>query len=226
MGHGVLRGPEDRAHDAGKWCATWLGGYATRRPSTVRQAEVHVCQIIAAFEGQPLASVRPSQVKAWTAKHKAEALSTSYVYALHARCHRRDEATRSTTASWPAIRARDARCPARASSARTSQRPRRSGRYTTRSGSTLLPQSCLVRSSVCGRPRRAERGSPTSTSCGGRLTVGPVPGEPLTTETSRTAVPIPADLAMELSAEVARWGGDTIVTDGIGGRRPGGASSA
>ncbi len=51
-------------------------------------------------------------------------------------------------------------------------------------------------------------------------------GEPLTTETSRTAVPIPADLAMELLAAVARWGGDTMVTDGMGGRRPGGASSA
>jgi hypothetical protein len=28
-----------------EWCATWLAGYATRRPRTVRQAQVHVAQI-------------------------------------------------------------------------------------------------------------------------------------------------------------------------------------
>ena len=43
------------------------------------------------------------------------------------------------------------------------------------------------------------------------------PGEPLKTETSRTPVPIPRELALELSAAVARWGGDTVVTDGLGG---------
>jgi len=43
------------------------------------------------------------------------------------------------------------------------------------------------------------------------------PGEPLKTETSRTAVPIPAELALYLSAAVARFGGQTVVTDGVGG---------
>jgi integrase len=42
------------------------------------------------------------------------------------------------------------------------------------------------------------------------------PGEPLKTETSRTPVPIPAELALELSAAVARFGGETVVTDGAG----------
>ena len=63
-------------------CTTWLGGYATRRPSTVRQAEVHVKQIKAAFGWMPLAAVRPSHVKSWTAKLKSNGLSTSYIYAL------------------------------------------------------------------------------------------------------------------------------------------------
>jgi integrase len=43
------------------------------------------------------------------------------------------------------------------------------------------------------------------------------PGEPLNTETSRTAVPIPAELALELSAAVQRWPAATVVTDGCGG---------
>ncbi len=49
------------------WCATWLAGYATRRPGTVRQARVHLRQIEAAFGTMPLSAVRPSHVKSWTA---------------------------------------------------------------------------------------------------------------------------------------------------------------
>jgi hypothetical protein len=68
-----------------QWCTTWLEGYATCRPSTVRQARVHVAQILIAFGPMPLAEVRPSQVRLWTAKVKAEGLGGSQVYALHAR---------------------------------------------------------------------------------------------------------------------------------------------
>ena len=39
-------------------------------------------------------------------------------------------------------------------------------------------------------------------------------GEELKTEISRTPLPIPPELALELSAAVARWGGAFIVTDG------------
>ncbi len=41
------------------WCDTWLDGYRTRRPSSVRQAEVHLKQIRTAFGPMPLAAVRP-----------------------------------------------------------------------------------------------------------------------------------------------------------------------
>jgi hypothetical protein len=50
------------------WCDTWLVGYGSRRSSTVRQARVHVAQIVAEFGGLPLASIRPSQVGSWTTK--------------------------------------------------------------------------------------------------------------------------------------------------------------
>ena len=36
-------------------------------------------------------------------------------------------------------------------------------------------------------------------------------------ETSGTSIPIPEGLALDLSAAVARWGGDYVVTDGLGG---------
>jgi hypothetical protein len=67
------------------WCQMWLAGYATRRPSTVRQARVHIAQIIAEFGAMPLAAVRPSHVKAWTSRLREQGMSASYVYALHAR---------------------------------------------------------------------------------------------------------------------------------------------
>lgn len=49
-----------------QWSATWLAGYATRRASTVRQAQVHLDRIAAAFGPMPLSTVRPSHVRAWT----------------------------------------------------------------------------------------------------------------------------------------------------------------
>ncbi len=50
------------------WCSTWLAGYATPKPSTVRMAEVHVARIAKHFGPRRLDSIRPSDVKAWTVK--------------------------------------------------------------------------------------------------------------------------------------------------------------
>ena len=74
-----------RARRSADWCETWLDGYGTRRPSTVRQARVHVAQIVAEFGALPLAAVRPSQVRAWCTKLGEQGYATSTVYALHAR---------------------------------------------------------------------------------------------------------------------------------------------
>lgn len=68
-----------------QWCDTWLEGYGGRRPATVRQAEVHIARIKTEFGGHQLGAVRPSQVRAWCARLKAEGRQDSYVYALHAR---------------------------------------------------------------------------------------------------------------------------------------------
>lgn len=69
----------------GEWCDTWLEGYRTRRGSTVRQAEVHIARIRAAFGPMQLGAVRPSHVRTWCSQLAAEGLAPSYVYALHSR---------------------------------------------------------------------------------------------------------------------------------------------
>jgi len=44
------------------------------------------------------------------------------------------------------------------------------------------------------------------------------PAEPLKTEISRTAIPIAASMALELSGHVARWPGETVLTNPVGGQ--------
>ncbi len=82
---GTYVDPKTARTTVGEWCETWLAGYATRRPRTVRQAQVHVAQIEAAFGPMPLSAVRPSEIRSWTVKLKADGLADSYVYALHSR---------------------------------------------------------------------------------------------------------------------------------------------
>lgn len=77
--------PRDAQLTVQQWCELWVEGYKVNRESTVRQARTHIRQIVAQFGGMPLSGLRPSQVKAWTAKLAAGGMETSYVYALHSR---------------------------------------------------------------------------------------------------------------------------------------------
>ena len=43
-----------------EWAETWLAGYGTRRPSSVKSARIHLFLIIEHFGDMQLAAVRPS----------------------------------------------------------------------------------------------------------------------------------------------------------------------
>ena len=77
--------PKTARTTVAEWCATWLDGYGTRRPSTVRNARAHVKLIVEAFGPLPLAAVRPSQVKAWCVRLAERGYAVSTVYAAHSR---------------------------------------------------------------------------------------------------------------------------------------------
>jgi hypothetical protein len=77
--------PRDAQITVSQWCTTWLQGYGSNRAGTVRAAKVHIRQIEAEFGDQPLSALRPSQIKSWVARLKADGLADSYVYALHRR---------------------------------------------------------------------------------------------------------------------------------------------
>ncbi|MGY3845283.1 site-specific integrase [Streptomyces hydrogenans] len=77
--------PKDRKVTVDEWCDTWLGGYESNRPSTVRQARVHLARIRKEFGPLPLSSIKPSAVKSWMARLQKEGRQPSYVNALHSR---------------------------------------------------------------------------------------------------------------------------------------------
>ena len=85
IGTGTHVAPRDAQITVTEWCAIWMEGYGVNRPSTVRQARIHIRQITAEFGDMPLSAVRPSQVKTWVAKLKDDGAQASYVYALHSR---------------------------------------------------------------------------------------------------------------------------------------------
>jgi integrase len=61
------------------------GGYKINRTSTVREAKTHLRRIEAEFGHMALSAVRPSHVRSWVARLKADGFAQSYVYALHSR---------------------------------------------------------------------------------------------------------------------------------------------
>lgn len=197
----------------GEWCATWLAGYATRKPSTVRMAEVHVAKIVEHFGASRLDAVRPSDVKSWLVKLQRDH-AASYVYALHARLGQvfSDAVHDGVLVRSPVSR--------RTSPPGAKQRP-----YVATTAQVWALHDALGERYRPGLLLAAFAGLRLAETCGLRVTdvdfmrgiVAPVqqyPAEPLKTEMSRTPVPIPEDLALTLSAHVAAYSEDGwLLTD-------------
>ncbi|KZM70825.1 tyrosine-type recombinase/integrase [Nocardia terpenica] len=91
--------PRDAQRTVQQWCDEWIKGYERHRGTTVDLARAHIKHIVAEFGDLPLSKVRPSAVKAWTAKLKTKGLEDSTkgledstkgledstIYALHSR---------------------------------------------------------------------------------------------------------------------------------------------
>ncbi|MGY1730643.1 tyrosine-type recombinase/integrase [Geodermatophilus sp. SYSU D01045] len=201
------------------WCETWQAGYGGR-PSTVRQARVHVAQIVREFGSLKLADVRPSQVKAWTVKLRAEGYADSYVYALHRRL-----------AQIMGDAVLDGVIPRSPCSRRTSPRTAEQRPYLLTTDQLwqlhdavpehLRPAILLgafaglrVAEVVALKVEHVDflRGIVTPVQQGNG------DPQPLKSKTSRTALPCSRELATLLSPYVAKFGTEWMVTDGIGGR--------
>lgn len=205
--------PRTARTTVGEWCDTWLEGYRTRRKSTVRQAEVHLARIRDRFGPMQLSAVRPSHVRTWTADLAAEGLEASYVYALHSRL-----AQVMSDAVHDGIIARSP-CSRRTSPPMGKQRP-----YVATTAQVWALHDAMPEHLRAAVLLAAFAGLRLAEACGLRVSdvdfmrgiIHPAvqyPAEPLKTETAQTAVPIPAELAAQLSAHVASWRAETVLTD-------------
>ncbi len=179
---------------------------------TVRMAQVHVAKIIEAFGPRRLDAIRPSDIKSWMVALQS-GHADSYVYALHARLAQilSDAVHDGVLARSPASR--------RTSPRTGSQRPcvasteqiwalhdAMGARY--RAGLLLASFAGLRLAEVCGLK--------VADIDFMRGIVSPMrqyPDDPLKTECSRTPIPIPESLALMISAHVAVYSDDWLLTN-------------
>jgi integrase len=212
--------PKTARTTVSEWTESWLAGYRTRRPRTVRQAQVHLKLIEATFGPMQLSAVKPSQIKAWTARLKAEGRADSYVYALHARLSQL-----MSDAVHDGVIARNP-CSRRTSPGTGSQRPYVATTDQVWALYDAMPaglRPAVLLGSFAGL-RLAEAAALRREDVDFmRGVISPAiqwPAEPLKSEISKTPIPIPNELSLLLSAAVAAADGTTIVSNEIG--RPAG----
>jgi integrase len=213
---GTWVAPRAAKTTVGQWCDVWLANYATRKPSTVRQARVHIAQIKEEFGGRRLDSVKPSEIKAWTVRLKEQGHAPSYIAALHHRMAQiySDAVHDGLVARSPLSR--------RTSPGQGRQRP-----YVASTGQIWALHDAMEPRYRAGLLLAAFAGLRLAEVCGLRVAdvdfmrgiVHPVvqyKAEPLKTEISRTPIPIPQDLVLELSAHVERFSTEWVMCDEVG----------
>jgi integrase len=217
---GTYTDPKTARTTVGEWCETWLAGYATRRASTVRQARDHVAQIVAEFGTMPLSAVRPSHVRSWTSRLRAEPLEASYVYALHSRL-----AQIMADAVHDGIIPRSP-CSRRTSPGAGKQRPYLASTEQVWALHDAMPE--YLRAAIL---LGAFAGLRIAEACGLRVAdvdfmrgvISPAvqyPAGELKTEISKTSIPVPRSLALELAAHVQQHPGETLLTSPRGQLEP------
>ncbi|HVL83593.1 MAG TPA: site-specific integrase [Pseudonocardia sp.] len=200
-----------------EWCATWLNGYGSRRPSTVRQARVHVARIVAEFGPMQLGAVRPSHVRSWTSKLTEQGYAASTVYALHSRLSQvfSDAVHDGIVPRSP--------CSRRTSPPQAKQRP-----YVATTAQVWALHDAMPEHLRAAILLGAFAGLRVAEACGLRVAdveflrgvLTPAvqyPAEPLKTEISRTPIPVPRSLCTALSTHLANWGaGDHVLVGEAG----------
>ncbi|MDP9117741.1 MAG: site-specific integrase [Actinomycetota bacterium] len=208
--------PKTARTTVGEWCDTWLDGYRTRRKSTVRQAEVHIKLIKEHFGGLPLAAVKPSDVKSWTAKLKQDGRAASYVYALHGRL-----------AQIYSDAVHDGVVPRSPCSRRTSPGAGQQRAYVATTMQVWKLHDVMapgMRAAVLLGAHAGLRLAEVAALRAGdvdfiRGVITPAiqwPDQVLKSDTSRTPIPIPGEMTLELSAALAANGGRILVANEMG----------
>ncbi|PWC04254.1 tyrosine-type recombinase/integrase [Agromyces badenianii] len=213
---GTYVDPKTAKTTLSEWADEWLKGYQTRRSGTVRQARVHLKHITAKFGDRALGSIRPSEVKAWTAELKSSGLADSTVYAVHSRLGQlySDAVHDGLVPRSPVSR--------RTSPGAGKQRPYVATTEQVWALHDALPEHfrpvVLLGAFVGLRVAEiaALRVIDVDFMRGIVTPAIQYPSAELKTDISKTPIPIPQELALELSLAPARWGSDTLVVGAYG----------
>ena len=215
---GTWTDPKTAQTTVADWCETWLHGYQIHRPNTVKTAQVHVTRINAEFGRHRLAAVRPSDVQAWMGKLKAGGLEPSYVHALHRRLAQIMEAAVADgiIAKSPCSR-------------RTSPPAGKQRAYVATTKQVWAVHDAFPPHLRIAILLGAFAGLRVGEACGLRpqdvdyehRMIRPqvqYPCEPLKTDISQTAIPVPPQLMTELAGHMAMWPGDWVLVSPRGGQ--------
>jgi integrase len=167
----------------------------------------------------PLGAVRSSHVRAWTSRLRAGDAAVSYVYALHNRL-----------AQIMGDAVHDGLIPRSPCSRRTSPGAAKQRAYVATTEQVWALHDVMPARLRAAILVGAFAGMRDAEACGLRVpddidfmrgVIHPrvqYPAQELKTETSRTPVPVPRSLALDLSAHVASWPGEWLLTNDRGGQ--------
>lgn len=212
--HGTWVNPKTAKTTVREWADTWLAGY-NARPRSVSAARGQMAHIVAKFGDRQLSSIRPSEVRSWMAE-LGEKFSPTTVYNIHGRLSQlfADAVHDGLLARSPVSR--------RTSPRKGSQRPYVATTAQIWALYDAVPEG-LRPAVLLGAFAGLRRGEIIALRVTDvdfmRGIVTPQTqnrGEPLKTEQSRTAIPIPHELALELNRIPSAWGSEFLVVNTIG----------
>lgn len=207
--------PQTARISVSEWCDVWSAGYGTRRVGTVRSARTHIKHIKSAFGPRRISTIRPSDVKAWTAD-LAKTHAPSTVYAIYRRF-----------AQIMGDAVHDGIIPRSPCSRKTSPGQAKPRPYVATTDQVWMLYDAFPENLRPAVLLGAFAGLRVAEAAALRVSdvdfirgiIRPAiqyPADELKSECSKTPIPIPSELTMMLSESVRVFKGETIVCDPIG----------
>jgi len=205
--------PRDAQMTVQQWCDEWIKGYKINREGSIRTARTQIRKIVDEFGDIPLSAVRPSHVRAWCAKLTQDGHEASYIYVLHGRLRQilADAVHDNVLGRNP--------CSTKTSPPKGKQKPYVITTEQLWALHDAVPenlQAAILLGTFAGLRVGEVSGLRVSDVNFIKGIVHPKQqwrGKPLKTPGSDAPVPIPQDLAMMLSASVAKYPSDYMVTN-------------
>lgn len=199
-----------------EWSEVWLKGYARNRASTLRTAKTHINIINRDLGSRVMGKLRPSDVQAWVVSLQQQGYAPNYIHLIHARLAQLyiDAIHDGIVVKSPC-------------SKRTAPKPGKQRPYVATTDQVWALYDAVpdhVRPAIL---LGAFAGLRVAEAVALRVedvdfdnaVIRPAiqyPNDPLKTEMSKTAIPIPHELLEDLSFNLREWGSTKLVVNQFG----------